>query len=463
MSTCPARNASLLEALRGAAPAGRGRQAGLLLAAGLAIGLAGGCTGDAPGPLGADLPQGPGFDTLLVPLPIDQLETSRRFAVVDTAHPFPRQQVLYVGKQGSERSSILVRYDFSVFRGSEWDTVDFTVDNIQSVKLRLQGLKYYGDLLLPGGELGALVKRLVVHTLVDTLDPSLYPGPEPAVGGRLSSVEEGSGQEIILPLPRATFLAWAAAGRHTGVRISEGDSVGSQEGIVGYASRDLTLPASLLAPLDSGTIVGPNLLVEFREPAQIVRLTPIADVSTLSAIDPLPDGPADGLAVRSHLRSNPLLGFSLAGLPAGAVVNRAVLTVTLDSTRSYGPAEAIVCCETPASSFPPDRSEYPLYELPSLLKAADGVVGIESYARRRIRFDLTSTVQRWANGVYGEPLLFALLPAEDFLSAYNSNTWAPDVFWQRFWFHGSAAADTNDRPRLLIHYTPRPGTAGRQL
>ena len=91
------------------------------------------------------------------------------------------------------------------------------------------------------------------------------------------------------------------------------------------------------------------------------------------------------------------------------------------------------------------------------------MVGIETYAKRRVRFDLTSTVQRWANGVYGEPLLFALLPAEDFLTAYNSNSWAPDVFWQRFRFYGTAAADTNDRPRLLIHYTPRPGTAGRQL
>jgi hypothetical protein len=356
-----------------------------------------------------------------------------------------------------------VRYDFSVFQGSEWDTVDFTIDNIRSVKLRLQGLKYYVSLPLPNGEVGALLKRFVVNELVDPLDPSLYPGPEPAVGAQLCSVEDGSGQEIILPLPRADFLAWVVAGSHTGLRISEGDSAGSQAGIVGYASKEMTLPASLLAPLDSGTVVGPNLLIEFREPAQIVRLSPIVDVSTFSAVDPLPDSPADGLVVRSHLRSNPLLGFSLDGLPEGAVVNRAVLMVTLDSTRSYGPAEAIVCCETPASSFPPDSVAYLLDDLPSRLRAAAGVVGIETNAKRRVRFDLTSTVQRWANGVYGEPLLFALLPAENFLSAYNSNSWAPDVFWQRFRFYGTAAADTNDRPRLLIHYTPRPGTAGRQL
>lgn len=444
-------------------PTGCDRVAPLLLAAGLAIGLAGGCTGDAPGPLGSDLPQGPGFDTLLVPLPIDNLETCRRFAVVDTVHPFPRQQVLYVGKQGSERSSILVRYDFSVFQESEWDTVDFTVENIKSVIVRLQGLKYYLDVPLPSGEIGVLLKRFVVNALADTLDPSLYPGPEPAVGARLCSVEEGSGQEIILPLPRSAFLAWVAAGGHTGLRIAEGDSTGSQAGIVGYASKDLTLPLSLLAPLAEGTLVGPNLLIEFNEPATIARLSPIADVSTLSAVDPLPDSPADGLVVRSHLRSNPLLGFSLDGLPEGAVVNRAVLMVTLDSTRSYGPAEAIVCCETPVSSFPPDSLSYLLNDLPSRLTAAAGVVGIETYAKRRVRFDLTSTVQRWANGVYGEPLLFALLPAEDFLTAYDSNAWAPDVFWQRFWFYGTAAADPDDRPRLLIHYTPRPGTAGRQL
>ncbi len=191
---------------------------------------------------------------------------------------------------------------------------------------------------------------------------------------------------------------------------------------MGYASKELTLPASLLAPLDSGTIVGPNLLIEFKEPAQIARLSPIVDVSTFSAVDPLPDSPADGLVVRSHLRSDPLLGFSLDGLPTGVVINRAVLTVTLDSTRSYGPAEAIVCCETPASNFPPDSVSYLLDDLPSRLTAAAGVVGIETYAKRRVRFDLTSTVQRWANGVYGEPLLFALLPAEDFLTAYNSNS-----------------------------------------
>jgi hypothetical protein len=444
-------------------PTGFGRGAALLLAAGLAFGLAGGCTGDAPGPLGGDLPQGPGFDTLLVPLTIDNLETCRRFAVIDTVHPFPRQQVLYVGKQGGERSSILVRYDFSVFQKAPWDTVDFTVDNIKSVILRLQGLKYYVSLPLPNGEVGALVKRLVVNALVDTLNPSLYPGPEPTVGERLCSVEEGSGQEIILPLPPSTFLAWVVAGGHTGLRIAEGDSAGSQAGIVGYASKELTLPASLLAPLSEGTIVGPNLLIEFKEPAQIARLSPLVDVSTFSAVDPLPDSPVDGLVVRSHLRSNPLLGFSLDGLPEGAVVNRAVLMVTLDSTRSYGPAEAIVCCETPASSFPPDSVSYLLDDLPSRLTAAAGVVGIETNAKRRVRFDLTSTVQRWANRVYGDSLLFALLPAENFLAAYNSNSWAPDVFWQRFWFYGTEAADSSDRPRLLIHYTPRPGTAGRQL
>jgi len=463
VSTCPVRIASSLSKVRGGPPAGRGRLAGLLLAAGLAIGLAGGCTGDAPGPLGADLPQGPGFDTLLVPLTIDSLESYRRIAVVDTAHPFARQQVLYLGRQGSERSSILVRYDLSVFQGAEWDTVDFTLDNIRSVRLYLQGLEYYSNLALASGDTGALVKRIVVSALVDTLDQALYPGPEPAVGGRLCSLQEGSGQEILLPLPRATFLAWVAAGGHTGMMISEGDSIGSQAGIVGYASKELALPASLLAPLDSGTVVGPDLLVEFRDPARTVVLSPLADVSTFSAIDPLPDTPADGLVVRSHLRSDPLLGFSLAGLPAGAVVNRAILTVTLDSTRSYGPSEAIVCCEARASSFPVGTDSYLLTDLPSLLTAAAGVTGVETNAKRRVRFDITSTVQRWSNGVYGEPLLFALLPAEDFLSAYNTNNWAPDVFWQRFWFYGTAAADTTDRPWLQVYYTPRPGTAGRLM
>ncbi|MHB8080154.1 MAG: hypothetical protein ACYDIE_12975 [Candidatus Krumholzibacteriia bacterium] len=463
MSTCPARLASLLKIAPGERPAGRGRAAGFLLAAGLAIGLAGGCTGDAPGPLGADLPQQPGFDTLLVPLTLDSVETYRRIAVVDTVHPLRRAQVLYVGRQGSEQSSILVRYDFSVFREAGWDTVDFTLANIKSVKLRLYGLKYYVSLPLPDGTTGAIRKRLVVNTLADTLDQSLYPGPEPAVGARLCSAEEWSGGEIILPLARSAFLSWVADGRHTGLKIAEGDSVGSQAGIIGYASKELALPASLLAPLDSATTVGPTLAIEFNDPARIVILSPIADISTFSALDPLPDTAADGLVVRCHLRSDPLVGFSLAGLPPGAVVNRAVLTVTLDSARSYGPAEAIVCCEALASSFPPDSTSFLLGNLPSRLKAAAGVLGVETYAKRRLRLDLTSTVQRWSNGVYGEPLLFALLPAEDFLTAYNSNTWAPDVFWQRFWFYGTAAADPNDRPRLLINYTPRPGTAGRQM
>ncbi len=438
--------------------AGRRRAATLGLAA-LAAGLLAGCTADPAGPLGLALPLGTGFDTLLVPLVLDTLDSFAHVAVTDPDVPFTQNQVLYLGRQGTERSAILARYDFDTFRDAAWDTVSFTLENIRSVQLRLLMLNYYRD-LLPTAPTKGLIKRYEIWALADTLAPQAYPGPEPVLTTRLASVERAGGESLEIPIPRAHFLSWVAAGTHTGLMVAEGDSLGSEAGLLGFASRELTV-YSTLGTLDSATTVGPTLRVEFVSPDTSVVLRPRDDVCTLSPLVSPPDDPADGFVLQTHRRDYPTLSFSLSDLPAGAVVNRALIILTSDSTRSYGPSLNVVCGEAGISQVPGAGGTLTVDELAERVEGVTTIYGVEPTSARRLQFDVTARLQRWINDPSEEPRRWVFMAGEDFLFVTDPETTDPDFYLARLWLWGTQAPNPEDRPRMQIYYTPR-ATAGKE-
>ncbi len=440
-----------------------GRRGVTLGTAVLAAALLAGCTGDTVSELGSGLPLGPGFDTLLVPLLCDTLAASGQLTVTDAGVPYDSLQVLYCGRDGTQFSSILARYDFT----DPVDTIPaggLTAETVARVTVRLYRCKPYRRQAAATDK--GLVKRYWAEELADTLDASRYPGPEPAVlPGRLGSVE-GLGGTFEIPVAKGRFLEWYAAGTHTGLRIAEADSIGSEAGLVGFASRELKIYTELDL-LNAETVVGPVLKVYLTDDS-VVRFLPRVDLSTLSQFDPLPASAAEGLVLRTQLRSYPYLGFSLARLPQRVVINRALLTLTADTTRalmtvpadSVGNVESVVVCEATAAALPDGGATLALDDLPERLQAVTGMSSVDPSRVARMTFDVTAVLQRWANGAYAQPLRLVVLAGEDFLDSYDATAYDPDFYYTRFWFKGTAAPDPADRPRLLIHYTPRAGRDG---
>ncbi len=434
---------------------GDARAATLAAGASLALALAvlGGCSGEGANPLGSGLEPGPRFDTLLVLLRSDSLVAGGQIEINDPTVVYDRHEVLYCGRQGSERSTFLARFDFSSFADPFWDDVDFSEANLVSVRLRLFMLKAYIQ--------QRKTKRYEVFQLAAPLDAARYPGPEPDVLPLplTSEVEEASAA-IRLDLPKAIFLQWAQAGVHNGIMVAEGAAVGdTNAGVMGFASRDFKVSNAGLLELESAqTVLGPIMTVEFVQPDTIVVLQPFEDVSTLSSLAPLPAAPAEGLVVRTHLRSYPFFSFALDSLPGGALIHRATLMLHADPARGFGPSESVVCSEWPSSALPAPGEALVLARLGERARVVDGRLGVVPDRPFRFLFNVTSTLQRHANGIFppDDPVRFILTAGEDFTGRYDAAAVDPEFFLGRLHLWGTAAADSL-RPRLLITFTPRPG------
>jgi hypothetical protein len=418
-----------------------------------------GCGSDPANPTGSGLSGDLPFGALLVPLRADSLTDWGRLDVVDPNVPIGKQQVLYMGQRGTERSSILVRYDFA----NPIDTIPaglaITAENILSVRIRLFALAVYKQ-----------PKLYRVFTLPTPLDSTLYAGaqppPEPAAGDLIVSQYATAGPDVELDLRNPDlFVQWYQQGTPNGIMIAEGDTTPgvARPGLVGYGSKEMAYPASTIASdLGAGTVVGPILKVEFKNPSVTIRWQALYDVSSYASLDPLPTAPDEGPVVRTGLRSYPYLSFDLGRLPAGVFINRAVLVLTgdPDTMRSYGPLGTIVCGELPAAAVRAARvdSSYQLDSLRARVRVATARTSVNPDSVGRFELDVTLSIQRQANGVYASPIRFLLFSDERF-TAYNTGGPAPDFYLRRYHFLGTAAPDPEDRPHLQITYT-RPGSLG---
>ncbi len=422
--------------------------------------LAAGCTSEPEGLVGVRLTDAT-IDSVLNLLQVTALDTFGNLAVSDPDVPFDQNQVLYFGRQGTEESSLLVRYDFSALPDTFYADSLFTAGNIQSVEIRLYLLTYYQDLLVGGSHLS---KTYLVQELVDTLAVGDFPGPPPAVEATYLNPDPDTlhpvGAEIALPISEETFLDWYQAGAHRGISISEGEFGGEVPGFIGFASAELTR-FSQLPPLAEGTLPHPVLRVRFSEPDTVLRLVPLADVSTLE-VDTIPaaSGPAPdfaaGFVLRTHRRNYPFLSFDLGKLPANALINRAVISVVNDTSRSYGPLETILVGELDSSVVPGGDQEVDLADLAGWLNPLTSRTSLDPAGETRLEFNVTDWLQRYVNGTADGSARFLLAADDDFVSS------GPDggFFLRRFYFWGAACPVAANRPCLKIYYTRNDDLSG---
>jgi len=427
-----------------------------LILAGLLL-LATGCTSDDPSAVGSGQ-QDLSFDLVVQPLKADQTDGFAALEIQDEKIPVSQQQVMYLGFQGGTSSSILVNFSFDDLYSDEFPEEIFTAENIKSVKLSLVKLDFYGN----GGNFPSGEPPSFYYTFKELdapFDTTAVPGPVPPA----SPVELirnprdfADGKEPNIPLFESDFLGWLAEGGQRRFVLSA--DVGSDAALVGFCGREF-LRYNELADLGVGTIVAPNLQVEFNEgvvladTTAVLLIPPYADSSTFDEIGEAPAEPGDGFIVRTGLRSYPAFRFDFSGLPANAFINRAVLSVTNDTLTSYGNRHSLVVCELPVEAFTEPADTLSLTDLGDQVYVITGQTSLEPATDRDIRFNVTQAVQRLANGVYEGERALVITAGEDFAPLYDQGTIDPEFYYSQFNFMGFAAPDTLDRPHLEITYS----------
>jgi len=444
--------------------------------AGLLLVCASGCTSEDPSPVGANLVESE-IDSALVALTASAVTSYGVLDVMDPDVPLDAAEVLYLGESGGNASSILASYDFTVLDhpDSAYLAPYLTVDNITSADVVLYLLSWYepyrgNDPPDPDDEdyepvvetwLGAR-KYYEVHALTAPLDTLTYPAPEPAFDPAL--LNDGAPElapangPIFVDLAADVIADYVAGRRPLSLIIREG--AGSQPGLLGFASKEMVHGGSTLPQLNAQVVLGPALRLrlsqtpdEWASDRQTIEIGPRADVSTWHQLAAPPSDPAEGIVVRTHLRSYPVVQFDLASLPADVRINRAHLVVANDTTRSFGHRTVLTCSELPVEFAPPGRTTVGLDDIePEIyFLTGNGTWEPEHLTQHELRFDVTQSVQRYVNDAYAGERGFLLAAGEYFFPGFNSDP-DPDFWFTRWVFHGTAAAPEL-QPRLEISYT----------
>lgn len=425
----------------------------------------GGCSSDDPNQVGAGLVD-PVLTEVLVTLPVQDVTAYAPLQVDDPAVPVHRQQVLYLGSQNGVRSRILLSYDFSDIFTADHPEEMFTPANIKAVKLSLTKLSHYSGLrreisadgdttyVSSGQPLDLYYRVQQMSAPFDSTAFVGYPNAVPAFGGpALNSdfLEPIQDNEPFLRLYENDFLQWLAAGQTVGLVISL-DEVNSDPGLIGFAARELQRYTEL-DNVAVGTVVAPNLVVEFEDNTVLnFLLPPVADTSTFEEVPPAPTDPTGGLLLRTCLRSYPALDFDFSGLPSDVLINRAVLRLTNDQDLAFGNKEAIVVAEMDSTRLASTPQVLSPTELGAASYVITGQTSLDPTQTRQLAFDVTTLVQRIVNRVYANPRGLVLAASEDVFPTYDQTAVDPDFYFTEFRFFGTAAADSL-RPRLEITYS----------
>jgi hypothetical protein len=436
----------------------------------LALALGSGCTSDDPNGVGRGLTD-IALDSTLVPLTMRVPNHYGALDVTNSARPLDQDEVLYLGEDDGDASSILVTFDFSDLPNDIWTADLLQADNIVSVRLQLQMLTWYfpnhnidvaDSLPLPERYWPGAQKFYDVHVLDAPLDTLAYPGPEPAHSPLLINDNpelQGASGPIFVSLAVPVVANWIASRGRVSIIVREG--LGSQPGLLGFASKEMAHGGSTLPTLRPDASLGPTLIIDTEQfpeslPDSLSNLVvrPAADVSTWHAVEAAPASIADGLLFRTHLRSYPALGFDLSTLPANVRINRAELTLVTDTTRTTGPAHVLVASEVRPEFVPPGVTSVLLSDLEPEVFVVNGRTGLDPQddASDVIAIDVTSSVQRFLNGAYEGSRTFLLTEGESFLTGYRTNP-SPDFWFRRRFFYGTADPDSTHRPRLKILYS----------
>ncbi len=334
----------------------------MLLAVG---GLMAGCTSDIPSEVGTGLVNSE-IDVVLEPLHLENIELYTAKNVKDDEVSLLNQEVLYFGSQDGNLSSILLNYDFTDIFSEEFPDTVWTLDNIAKVELRLVRLAAYGG-ILPGesdpGDTTVVSKYYQVFTLDEPFNGGNFPGPVPTHGN--INLNTAYGENMDAAEPRLVFraerlMSWVNAAQMQGLIVSDGPE--SSTGLIGFASNELT-HVNELASIHADPGAFPVIIVAFNSTEEVAFIAPSADISTFHQIKPAPLDQADGMMLRTCLRTYPMLRFDFSSLPENVFINRAVLSITNNISTGFGQLESIVVSEIDVNLFGVPGDSMPLANL----------------------------------------------------------------------------------------------------
>jgi hypothetical protein len=423
-----------------------------------------GCTSDEPNVVGTALIADQ-IDTVLVPLGVEEISRYSALRVENPDILVHEQEVLYIGEQNGTRSgSLIANFDFDIPFSPSFPESLFTEENIQSVKFSLTKVDFYsaqveGAKAQPVDLYYQVQKMEVPFLLADYENYPVQPPPV-GVGPFLNSDfnTPNNSSEPRLPFYGSTdLLGWITNKEKVGIIVTLGAA--SDPGLIGYASRELTHFREL-DDVAVGTIVAPNFEVTFLEYVgdnQVFLLGPYADSTSFEQVPAPPTDAESGFLLRTGLRSYPTLLFDLSGLPPHAFINRALLSVTNDTTVSFGTLSSISVLEWDEARFgdPPETVE--LSELnDSSQRYSFHITGqnsLDPTLHTIIQFDVTQAMLRVINNVYSGTRGFILTGGEDVLPEGGFISVSPDFYYREFRFMGTDAEDPLHRPQLKITYS----------
>jgi len=424
------------------------------------VGLFSGCTSDLPSDVGTGLVSdqiGGVFDEVLDTLVLREIELFNGKNFREDELPLAEQEVLYLGAQDGTESSILLNYDFSSVFTDSFPESKWTMENITSVRLRILMLEFYGSMQTVEEETKsdkALAKYYEVFELDEEFNPGEFPGPVPDHGDALINTELDLNDEeyLDLELQIGHLLSWVASETTQGLVVSERVDEGSIEGLVGFSSREMLHPASSLIDYHEDTLVAPIIVVHFAHNDSSLFIEPSADTSTFHVVSEAPSDPTDGMVLRTCLRNYPVMRFDFSTLPPNIFINRAVLSVTNDTTTSFGNTQSIVVSEFDTDWFGSPGDTMSLADLPDKVYQLSGMNSLVPEYHGKMEFNVTTAVQRIVNNVYDGQRGFIMTAGEDIFQNYDLDAVDPDFYFTQFNFFGTGASE-NLRPKLKIAYT----------
>ncbi len=435
----------------------------------LLVGLAA-CTSDESNPVGAGLGTA-GLDTLMRELVVDDLVHLGQLEVTDPAKPLDQADVLYLGERAGDRSSILANFDFSSLSHPDSSALVALLndDNVDAVDLKLIHLLWYepehAGLADAEDESyrpwAGAAKVFDVHVLSAPFDTLRYPDAEPEYSvSRVSLFDtpQGRNGSVLIPLDPAVVLQWVRDRARVGIIIREG--AGSEPGLVGYASKEMSFGGSTLDQENVGTGLGPVLIFgmnqvpdDWPSGRQNYVHLPAADISTWHELQDTPVDPADGIEVRGHVRSYPVIRFEPGVLPESIRINLAQVVLHVDTSRTHGPPNILTVSEFALDQAPDGtRTRVILDDIEDEVELiGGGRVEPENVVDTVVRLNVTTALQRYVNGLQDQDAGFLIANGERFFSGFVSSP-GPGFYFSRWAFHGTSAAE-DLRPRLEILYT----------
>jgi hypothetical protein len=184
-----------------------------------------------------------------------------------------------------------------------------------------------------------------------------------------------------------------------------------------------------------------------------------SDTSTFDVVPVAPSSVADGIMLRTGLRSYPALMFDYSTLPANARINRALIELHNDTSTSFGNFADLWVSELDSTEFEgPDREiELDQFRESDWVYPLTGQNGVVPALAEVVELEVTVGVQRYVNTVNEEPKGLFLTAGEvmvvDFEILFRFGTGlTPDFYHRQFNFYGLSAAPEL-RPRLKITYS----------